>query len=382
MPHLPRALLLSSLAAALVVLLASPAAAADRSACTAVRSHHPCTILRPLPGAPRSAPFGTPECIVVVGGLGSRLEEFGRFFDPVVRRLDAAADGTPYRITYFGIDEGETHPFAPYGAIGVNAAHLRGLVRDLADECSAIHVVAHSMGGAVADRAFSMGLSVDDRVATYLPISSPHNGAFAARALRLGLELDDRFATVVSAVARRTGLHDPASPAVRDLGRRPRAPRPPRGVATVRQRIVTDITVLRQDNVDRRVDVREYLPVTVPEWEGHSGAIQNAHVQRIVEGTIRAHRVPSDDRSAAEVRSAAIASRLVEHYWGGVVAAAGLALSDVALGTAIGSGETATVVGRASELAPDALELVEAASALRDPFPLTLVKAILGTALE
>lgn len=381
MRHAIRPALLLVLAAGLPVLRSTPAAAADRPACTTVRSHQACTILRPIAAGARSARFGAPECVVVVGGLGSRPEDLEPFFAPVLAGLGAADGDLPYRIAYFGIEQGDRHPFAPFGAIGLNADNLRGLVRDLADECSATHVVAHSMGGAIADRALSMGLSANDGVVTYLPISSPHNGSLAARALRLGVELDDRYASAVGAIARRTGLHDPTSDAVRDLGRRPRSPRPPR-VATVRQRVVTDLIVLRGDTVDRRVDVREYLPGSLPEWEGHGGAVANEHVRRVVQSTLRKHRAPADHRSPVELRSAALASRLVEHYWSGLIAAAGLALADIAAGSAVADGEDGDLPARAAERGAEAAELLDAAAGLGDPLPLTLLRSIVGAALE
>lgn len=394
-----------ALAPALLVATSTSAAAEGRPPCTNAPRHVSCTILRPDPtGATRPDTFGAPECIVLVGGLGSKLEEIDPFFAPVLGHLVAAGDGRPYRIVDFGVKNAAAHPFAPYGAISLNASHLRGLVRELSAECSAIDVVAHSMGGAVADRAFSMGLSVDDGVVTYLPLSSPHNGSFAARALRVGVDLDDTYASVVSALAQRTGLHDPTSDAVRDLARPPRAPRPPRGVATVRQRLVNDLFVLRRDNIDRRVDVREYLAGLGEIVDGHGGVVRNAHVQVVVEQTIRAHAVPPDERPVLEVKTASLASRAVERYWGGVVAAAGLVLADVAVGSAvegavvdaadrIGAGDVdgaaamvgadaGALVGRAAGQAPRAVELFAAASALRDPLPLTLIKLVLGTVLE
>src|SRR5439155_589326 len=54
-------------------------------------------------------------------------------------------------------------------------------IRSLAPTHSVVHIVTHSMGGVVADRAFAQGLSHEDGVATYVAWSAPHSGSDAAR---------------------------------------------------------------------------------------------------------------------------------------------------------------------------------------------------------
>lgn len=336
-----------------------------------------------------------------MGGLGSPTND--AFFDPILDGLGRSDDRRVYEMYRFGADRGSSYRYDTLGPIDVNAMELRRLVADLSDECSAIDLVAHSMGGAVVDRAFSMGMSASDGVATYLPLSSPHNGALGARAVRLGVELDDTFAAVFGDIAHLTGVHDPTSDAVRDLAS-VRPPRPPRGVETVRQRLVTDLTVLRRDNVDRRYDVREYRVGSPPELEGHSGIVHNRHVQEVVAETIRAHAVPPDGRSGPEVKAASLASRLVDEYWAGIVGGAGLALGAVAAGSAIGGtardavregarGDlagaadatregTMALASRVVAQAPKIAELAQAASVLREPFPATLLWTLFETVLE
>src|SRR5262249_11880182 len=144
-----------------------------------------CTILRPLPAPPRvPPPPGAPECIVAVGGLGSDNDDwmkpdkgdtFGALLAPLRR-------DPRFSIHRFGSspEHPDLDPYDTYGSIDANARPLRDFVRSLSSTCFAIHIVAHSMGGDVADRAFTLGLSAADGIKTYLPISTPHNGALIA----------------------------------------------------------------------------------------------------------------------------------------------------------------------------------------------------------
>lgn len=326
--------LVLSAATALALLPALASAAAADPGCGGV-GKPPCTILRPVAApAHRWVDVAAPVCVVAVGGLGSRGDD--RFFEPLLDLARVASDGRPIQPYRFGLDRADRYPYDTSGAIDRSASRLRGLLRDLSDECFSVSVVAHSMGGVVADRAFSMGVSAADGVTGYVALSSPHNGAFAARALRLGVELDDTFASVASGAARALGLQDPTSAAVRDLAER-RAPRPPRGIEVVRQRLVHDLTVLRGDLVDRRYDTREYLPGSLQEIDGHGGILSNALARDVALTVIRDRRVPTDPRSAAEIVTTGAVSMAIEEKWRGVVAVGGLALADVAVGSAIGA---------------------------------------------
>jgi hypothetical protein len=322
----------------------------------------------------------------VVGGLGSPPND--DFFDPILDRLGTTSDGRPFRAFRFGWDRGDRYRYDTYGAIDRSALTLRALIRDLSDECVTTDVLAHSMGGVVADRAFSMGVSAADGVTAYVPLASPHNGSFDARAVRFGVELDDTYAALASTVAQRTGLHDPTSAAVRDLAVR-RSPRPPRGVVAVRQKLVHDLMVLHGDLADRRMDVRELLPTSLDEFEAHSGIVHNARAVDVAVRTIREHAVPGDDRTDAERRAAFLAARAVQRYWGGVVAAAGLAMADVAAGAVISGavrngdaddlGEFGERLG--SHLA-DGADLVQAALALRTPLPFSFFEMLVPTVVD
>jgi hypothetical protein len=361
----PTRLLVSPL---IVALLVGPLATVSRAdgGC-GVAGRPACTILRPAAVGTASArvvpsPADAAECIVLVGGLGSTPEATRDMFRPLV----APFITDPRYVVYtFGADRPEAYAYATDGAIAQNALQLRAFARDLSDECSAIDVVTHSMGGAVADRAFSLGLSGADGVAAYLPLSSPHNGATAAVALRAGVEVDETFAAGASWVARHLGAHDPTTDAMRDLARAT-APRPVRGVATVRQRMVHDVAVLRRDHDDPRVDVREHLPaaLSIDGLEGHSGIAHSAGAQQVVERTIRDHAVPPEDRPRAHVAVARAASSEIDRRVAEVWLGAGSALVSAALVTKV-----AVAVADALREARDALLLIEPLPLLQVPPP-------------
>jgi pimeloyl-ACP methyl ester carboxylesterase len=265
-----------------------------------------CTILRPPElGPPPDAPYDAPECVVLVGGFGSTNGD--RAFDDLFRW---SQDEPLYQIFQFGYRRSDRFEYDTTGRIDVSAEHLASFVRSLTPDCRAIHIVAHSMGGAVADRAFKMGLSDHDRVATYVALSSPHNGATLAKALKPSIERDSLVAIEISVLARTLGQPDPTTPAGHDLALIEPPLRPIRDtVAHGRLRVATDAMVLRRDNVDRREDVREYFEVN--ELEGHGGILHNDQVRRVLQTTIASHALAADNRSALERRVAdAVATRV------------------------------------------------------------------------
>ncbi len=291
------AFLLSGIAAT-AVAGSGPALADDGAACSVSAGRPACTILRPPPAPPREPPLLAPECIVTVGGLGSNNDDkaIGR---DTFRWLTAPFAGDPrYEEHRFGsqAERPDEFPYDTDGAIGVNGHALRDFIRDLSGRCSAIDVVTHSMGGAVADRAFSLGLSAADGVAAYLPVAGPHNGAMLARTVRDLVELDGSFAEGTHLLAGATGLTDPTSPAVRDLAHIG-APRPLQDVPTLRQRLADDEVVYLPDNWDRRVEVRDRLPDALV--DGHGGSLTDREIVATTARAIRDHEIPPDDRSPA-----------------------------------------------------------------------------------
>jgi len=135
----------------------------------------PLTALRAVERAP-SASAGPnaskKELIVLVGGYASEQEQqvFGTFRDRI-----AAAGG--YDVVEFGRDVGTYDTFGP---IDASALQLRDTIRALSTSYGGVHIVTHSMGGNVADRAFDLGLSSDNGVISYVAWAEPDAGAHAA----------------------------------------------------------------------------------------------------------------------------------------------------------------------------------------------------------
>ena len=327
-------------------LLSGATAAADDGAtntCTTRGGKPSCTILRPLTPPARIAPLNAPECIVAVGGLGS--DNSDKTFDELLRGFK---DDPIYRIHRFGAEQAERFPYDTYGSIDESGRTLLGFVRSLSGQCRAIHIVAHSMGGDVADRAFSLGLSSADGVVTYLPIATPHNGALLADILIAADDVSDEGNEALRAIARTlrrapivgSAVHDVTSEAVRELADRT-PPRPPRGVVELRQRLANDEIALLPDNWDWRFESRDRLPDlhgtdglvgdllnpisiatntqqvigdvvsvgtsvaqrglnTVAEIEGHGGSLLNDAIRSTTEFVIRHVALPPDDRDTKE----------------------------------------------------------------------------------
>lgn len=281
-----------------------------------------CTILRPPAAQARERSSGGwgQECIVVVGGLGSPTDgSDADFFDAVLGDL---AHEPRFRMIRFGVDDGT---YRTTGDLSRNGEELRSAIGRASDECEAVHVLAHSLGGVVADRALSKAAR---GVATYVALASPHNGANIARTIRPALEADELLAAAARLAARASGAHDPMSEAIRDLART-RAPRPVRAEAAIRLRLVTDAVVLRRDSIDRRVDVREYMPAG--EIEGHAAIVRHPLAQDVVRGTIAARRAPEEVRSPDEVTTAALASVAIDDVLGAVEESARIGLLASAL---------------------------------------------------
>lgn len=282
------------------LLLASGPAAADDGPLSGVdlAVRPPTTILRPLSLGPVVGPAREHlgECIVTVGGLGSDpTDPKDRPFD---RLLEPYLKDPRYRVIPFGTEAG--FAYATRGAVNANAKVLRDQVRAIAPGCAAIHVVAHSMGGLVADRAFARGLSSDQRVATYMPMSAPHNGATLAKAVQHVVTMDADLAGDLRTTASALGVHDPDSPAVRDLARSWRPPRPPRGVSAARIYMATDVLVPLWDAASPGWELRVYPPDDPTDGEGHGATLRDERVHRIVREAIERRAVPIDERADHE----------------------------------------------------------------------------------
>lgn len=232
----------------------------------------------------RSAPRR--ELILFVGGIGSHSSD--TTFDELMK-------------TYFGDPRFDVrrlgglpeHPYDSLGGLDAAAAELVSEIRALGPGYTAVHIVAHSMGGAVVDRAIGRGLSHDDGVVTYVALASPHHGSLAAQLGQgvIALEGDGfpAFRRVIGMV------QDPGSAASADLAAvRPVAPPP--GVARLDLRMSSDAVVLRRDADDPGVESRVLLPTGRLPLQGHGGITHEPEAVALVRATIDQRRVPPDER--------------------------------------------------------------------------------------
>ncbi|MGH2378528.1 MAG: esterase/lipase family protein [Candidatus Limnocylindria bacterium] len=293
---------------ALLLALALPVPAGADGGCGAP-GRPACTVLRPLAAtAPSPVGLGAPDCVVQIGGLGSTAGSTARAFEGL--RIDGAAVSV---LDYDAV-----------GKVAAAAEALRHHVARISPSCDAIHLVAHSMGGVVADRAFSKGLSGAEGIATYLPLASPHNGSSLARELCGVGDGDPEYAALLRHLSSLLDLPDPTADGICDLAQ-VQPPRPPRGVSTARLRLVTDPLVLRRDHAAPYRDVRELLPLEPAEAEGHSGILASAQAREIVRSSIAERSVAADGRGAAYRLAADSASRGAE----GVLSPAHQAVGDL-----------------------------------------------------
>lgn len=227
------------------------------------------------------------ELVLVVGGLGSSSS------DATWDALKARYVGDPrYEVRRFGADP--RFPYDTLGALEPSAANLRDEVRALAPRYAAVHLVTHSMGGAVADRAFAQGLSSADGVRTYVALAAPHNGATAARIAQGALAQAQGEALEVRAVVG-AALQDPAAAATRDLAAR-RVPAPVTNVTRLDLRLATDLLVPGRDSRVPSVPSRVLLPSSLETLEGHGGVLREPAALDAVTATIATGRVPPDPR--------------------------------------------------------------------------------------
>jgi hypothetical protein len=279
----------------------------------------PSTVLRtvvtpppaPTPSMVAPGAVATPkrELIVLVGGLGTHMRPDE---NPFKDFQDRVPSGT-YDVVRFGTDFGD---YNTYESIDANALHLRDGIRAVSGDYDAVHIVTHSLGGNVADRAFALGLSSTDGVTTYVAWSAPHNGSHDAHVAQVALTLSGPARNDTREGAKSVGLHDPETAAVRDLASI-RAIPPPPGVVRLDLRLATDVLVSASDARDPGVDSRVLLPDSPwPwEWEGHDGILHNDQALDLTLATIKQKAVPADDRgivlrTASQVVSDGISERV------------------------------------------------------------------------
>jgi PGAP1-like protein len=267
------------------------------------------TTLRPTE-LPDLAPLVAPrrsdkEVVLVIGGFGSDAPD--DTFDPLIAAL---SKDPRYEIRRFGGDP--RYPYATNGSIDQNAQNLAAEVRELGKTHPAIHLVTHSMGGSVADRAFALGLSAQDGVATYVSLSGPHDGASLARIPGPFLAAAGDEQLELRAAVSLVSHGDPGGRAAHDLAAL-RASRPPAGVVRLDLRLATDEFVLGRDARDPGVDSRILLPSGVAGLEGHGGILHDSQAIALVRSTIAQRALPPDDRSAVVKKAAEVISDVMEN---------------------------------------------------------------------
>jgi hypothetical protein len=241
---------------------------------------------------------------MLVSGIGSEAH------DPTFDALVSALLADPrYEVHRFGADP--AHPYDTLGSIDANADQLTAQIRELAKTHPKVEIVAHSMGGVVVDSAFRRGLSVADKVDTYIALASPHDGSTLARVGETFLDIADwlgikaEFREVSAYVG-----HDLGAQAVKDLASAHAQPVPP-GVNRVDVRIATDGIVIAPDARTPGTREQLLLPSRVS-LEGHGGATVDPRVLEIVTSTIASRPQPATDwRGQILERAAAVVSAIV-----------------------------------------------------------------------
>lgn len=266
------------------------------------------TILRPIERpelAPeRVARSSDKEVVILVAGIGSAASD--ATWDALIARLRT---DPRYEIRRFGADP--AYPYDTLGRLSDNADALTAEVRDLAIRYHGVHLVAHSMGGAVVDTAFARGLSANDGVQTYIALASPHDGSTPARFAQIVALDAGGAAPEARAIASFAQERDITGPATVDLARlhaRPGAA----GVARLDLRMASDFTVIARDAAAPGVDSRILAPRGAGAWlDGHGAVTRDSRALDLVTTTI-ARRAPPADARGAEIAEAARTSRLAD----------------------------------------------------------------------
>jgi hypothetical protein len=248
------------------------------------------TILRPTEiSDPAPQKSSAKEIIIVVGGVNSSAQD--PTFDALVAKLFA---DPRYEVHRFGADP--AYPYDTLGPLDASAGSLTKEIRDLGLTHPAVHVVAHSMGGDVVDRAFANGLSATDGVATYIALASPHSGSASLAAAAPVLALAGDASLEVRALF--SGKLDVGSDAARDLAHAKPLP-PPAGVTRLDLRMSTDWTVTNLDARDPGVESRTLVPTDLGGYvDGHGAITHDARALDLIMTTIATRAIPPDTRSA------------------------------------------------------------------------------------
>ena len=292
------------MATAVALFVAGPgalvAAGDDGPSGPAPTGHPTRTILRPTEISEHAPPKpSAKEVILIVSGVNSSAQ------DPTFDALQAKLFNDPgYEVHRFGADP--SYPYDTLGSLDEAADDLTGEIRDLSRTHPAVHIVAHSMGGDVVDRAIAKGLSAADGVATYVALSSPHSGSAALAAAEPVLEQAGDTALELRALLS-TKL-DVGSAAARDLAHAQPAPSTS-GITRLDLRIATDLAVTSQDARDPGVESRTLVATGVGAFvDGHGSITSDPRAVDLIMTTIATRVAPPDTRSASEKRLADLES--------------------------------------------------------------------------
>jgi len=258
------------------------------------------TILRPTeisqPAPPKPS---AKEVIIIVSGVNSSAQ------DPTFDALQAKLFDDPgYEVHRFGADP--SYPYDTLGSLDQAADDLTKEIRDLSLTHPAVHIVAHSMGGDVVDRAIANGLSATDGVATYIALSSPHSGSASLAAAEPVLEQAGDTALELRAIL--SSKLDVGSVAAHDLAHAKPAPRTA-GITRLDLRIATDLAVTSRDAADPGVESRTLAPAGLGGFlDGHGAITSDRRALDLIMTTIATRAVPPDTRSAPEKQLADLES--------------------------------------------------------------------------
>ncbi len=250
----------------------------------------------PIPAFPPSAATQR-ELVIVVGGYQSEFKDQ----KPVRDFIDGLALGPHYKVIRFG--EEPEFRYDTLGSLDDNARRLSEEILSKAPNYSGVHIVAHSMGGNVVDRAFVRGYLPDGGpILTYTALSTPHAGSTAAREAELTLTLAGPARADTNEAGRMIDV-EADTPAMKDLAARLERPHL-RRVARLDIRMATDLVVSAADAEDPGVEARTLIPHTLASIDGHGGTLVDPMSRQFIRNAILERGVPRDERSIFEKTAA------------------------------------------------------------------------------
>jgi hypothetical protein len=263
----------------------------------------PATIVeptRPTDEAPFVVAVRRPQpatLVILVGGYGTQQPDDHTFME-LAKRIE---EKPGYHVERLGTDP--AIPYDSYQHLDTSADALIKEVRSKAPSYpGGVHIISHSGGAGVVDRAFAKGLSAADGVRSFQAVAPPHNGSTVARWTERALPLLGQAGDYVRAtIMAYTRLPDPKSDAMHDLARlRPTSPPP--GVVEVDYTLASDTFVMEQDNLHPGVPLRLYTPQDPYQAAFGHDSFTNSELTKDVVSAVRCTCVPPDRRGVAEVR--------------------------------------------------------------------------------